>query len=97
MAGQALFVEAEVSQAKESAKRFAIQGLPTVVFLKNGKEVNRIEGATDKGDLRAQYQAAFASGSPAGGSSPSGGGFPVLGVIATAGVLAGIGWLLFRK
>lgn len=44
------FVIVDVDTAEQVAKEMGIQGLPTFVFLKNGKEVHRIANAITKKD-----------------------------------------------
>ena len=43
-AGKAVIAKVDVDQVGEAAQQFGIQSLPTVVLLKNGKEVERIIG-----------------------------------------------------
>ena len=43
------FLKVDVDESEEIASKYTIESLPTFVFLKNGVEVHRIEGA----DLRA--------------------------------------------
>lgn len=40
-----IFVEVDVDKAKELADKYDIQGLPTFVYFKNGREVSRHSGA----------------------------------------------------
>jgi thioredoxin 1 len=42
------FVTVNVNQAEQVAQELGIQGIPTFIFFKNGKEVNRITGAITK-------------------------------------------------
>jgi thioredoxin-like negative regulator of GroEL len=47
---------------EKAAKDFNIQGVPTMIFIKDGKEVNpdkRIVGTTDEGTLKATIEQAF--------------------------------------
>ena len=43
------FLKVDVDESEEIASKYNVESLPTFVFLKNGVEVNRIEGA----DLRS--------------------------------------------
>lgn len=43
------FLKVDVDESEEIASKFCIQSLPTFVFLKNGVEVHRIEGADLRG------------------------------------------------
>lgn len=47
----ALFVKVDVDQAQELADKFGIRSIPTVVYLKNGKEVMRHVGSVNKETL----------------------------------------------
>jgi thioredoxin 1 len=42
----------DVDQAQNSAAQFHIESIPTILILKDGKEVNRQLGATDKMSLK---------------------------------------------
>jgi thioredoxin 1 len=106
MGDKILFVAANVNDNMQSAGKFNIAGIPAVIFLQNGKEVRRFEGATDKADFVNEINAAFGSGAQTGvpsaatgtpAGAPSSGGAPVLGGIVLAGVLAGVAYLIFRK
>lgn len=44
------FVIVDVDQVEQVAQSLGVQGIPTFVFFKNGKEVNRITGAVTKKD-----------------------------------------------
>jgi thioredoxin 1 len=43
------FLKVDVDESEEIATKFSVSSLPTFVFLKNGVEVNRIEGADLRG------------------------------------------------
>lgn len=47
---QIQFYEVDVDQSESIAEHFSIRSMPTFVFLKSGKEVNRFSGA-DKSKL----------------------------------------------
>jgi thioredoxin 1 len=42
----------DVEQAQNTSSQFQIESIPTILILKNGKEVNRQLGATDKMNLK---------------------------------------------
>lgn len=42
--GQALVAKVNVDEEPELARRFGIMNIPTVVFLKNGQEIDRLIG-----------------------------------------------------
>jgi thiol-disulfide isomerase/thioredoxin len=44
-----------IDQERELATRFNVQGIPCFVMLVNGKEVDRVVGATDRGRLDAMF------------------------------------------
>ncbi|HZZ29477.1 MAG TPA: thioredoxin domain-containing protein [Pirellulales bacterium] len=44
-----------VDQERALANRFGVQGLPCFIMLVNGKEVDRVEGATDRNRLMAMF------------------------------------------
>lgn len=48
-----LIVGARIDQAKKSADAYDIDGLPALVFFKEGQEVHRTEGEMSKADLKA--------------------------------------------
>lgn len=48
-----LIVGARIDQAKKSADAYDIDGLPALVFFKEGNEVHRTEGEMSKDDLKA--------------------------------------------
>jgi thioredoxin 1 len=43
------FLKVDVDESEEIASKFNVEALPTFVFLKNGVEVKRIEGADLRG------------------------------------------------
>jgi thioredoxin 2 len=53
-----------LEEAKGVAAQFAVEGIPTVVYLQNGKEVHRTEGSMPKEDFLAEIAKAFGSASP---------------------------------
>ena len=49
------FLKVDVDEAPELTNEYNISAMPTFVFLKNGKEVKRVEGA-DMAGLEAGFQ-----------------------------------------
>jgi thioredoxin 1 len=57
-----LFVDVNINKAEKAGKDFGIQGVPTVLFIKDGKEVSpekRIVGTTDEGTLKTTIEQVF--------------------------------------
>ena len=48
---EASFIEIDVDEAQDIAKKFEVTSLPTVVFLKDGKEMNRFIGVRQKNEI----------------------------------------------
>ena len=46
----------DVDQSTELSERFNIQSLPTLVLIENGREVRRLEGATDEWTIGKLYK-----------------------------------------
>jgi len=57
MAGVAKVGKVNVDEAGALATRFGIKNIPTLIFLKNGEEVDRITGATSKDNIIARLKA----------------------------------------
>jgi thioredoxin len=51
LAGKVRVAKLNVDRSPESAARLRIQGVPTVIVFKDGREVTRMVGARDKGEL----------------------------------------------
>jgi thiol-disulfide isomerase/thioredoxin len=95
-------------QNVQTAAKYNLRLMPTVVFFMNGQEVGRIDGAQDAGDFTAQMNHAFSGGkgSPAPTAygregttleSPTKPGAYVLGGVLGMGLLGLIGYLAFGK
>ncbi len=61
LTNQISFLKVDVDQSPVLAQRFAIQGVPTLLFLRNGKEVGREIGFTSKDQLRARLSSLMSS------------------------------------
>ena len=55
--GQAVIGKLNVDNSPSVASRYHVLSIPTLMFFKNGKEVDRIVGATDKSVVEAKLQA----------------------------------------
>ncbi len=49
--GKAVIGHCDVAKAPETAKRFGVMAVPTVVFIKGGKEVDRFVGLQSKDQI----------------------------------------------
>lgn len=55
--GKVVFGKLNVDENPETAQRFGIMAIPTLLIMKGGKEVDRIVGALPKGQLEAKIGA----------------------------------------
>ncbi|MCC7137382.1 MAG: thioredoxin fold domain-containing protein [Planctomycetes bacterium] len=60
-AGKAKFLYVDADKAKQTAVKFGITSLPTVVLVKGGAEKGRIIGLRGKGDYQKQLDAVIAA------------------------------------
>lgn len=51
--GKAKVCKVNVDEEMSLAQKFSIMSIPTMVILKDGKEVNRVVGVRDKAELRS--------------------------------------------
>jgi len=51
--GKVAFVKVNVDKVRELAGRFGVRAIPTLIFLKKGREANRIVGAPPEAKLRS--------------------------------------------
>ncbi len=58
-AGKALVAKLDVDSNKETAARFGVQSIPTILVLKGGKETERLVGLQSKEKLRAALDKAL--------------------------------------
>jgi len=56
MAGKVAFGKLNVDENPKTAERFAVYSIPTLILLKNGKEVERIIGAVPKDYIRSKIE-----------------------------------------
>ncbi len=57
MAGSAKVGKVNVDEAAALATRYGVRNIPTLVFIKNGEEVDRITGATSKDNILKRLRA----------------------------------------
>jgi thioredoxin 1 len=57
--GRVTFARVEVDNNEELTKQYSVDGIPTVVFFKNGQEINRIKGVVMRDKLRRQVEGAL--------------------------------------
>jgi thioredoxin len=53
------FAKVNVDENPEVAQQYGVRGIPTVVFFKDGKEVNRFVGALGKPQIDAKVKETF--------------------------------------
>lgn len=58
--GKATIAKVDVDEAPGLAEQFGVSSIPTLLVLKDGKEVKRFVGVTQKKDLAAAVDAALA-------------------------------------
>jgi thioredoxin 1 len=56
-AGKAIVAKLDVDSNRQTAIKFGIQSIPTVLFFKDGKLVDRVVGAADKKVLKEKLSA----------------------------------------
>ena len=56
-AGKAVVAKLDVDSNRQTAIKFGIQSIPTVLFFKDGKLVDRVVGAADKKVLKEKLSA----------------------------------------
>lgn len=54
--GKAQFIKVNIDNARKVADQYKVRSIPTVIYFKNGKEVDRQEGAPSEGALRDRVQ-----------------------------------------
>ena len=57
--GKVIFGKLNVDENPETAQRYGIMAIPTLLVIKNAKEVDRIIGALPKNQLEAKINALF--------------------------------------
>ena len=54
LAGKVVVAKMNVDENPRTAARFNVQSIPTLLFIKNGRETNRIVGAQPKSEILRQ-------------------------------------------
>ncbi len=54
LSNQINFLKVDIDQSAALAQRYGVQGVPTLIFLRNGTEVGRQVGLSSKDELRAR-------------------------------------------
>jgi thioredoxin 1 len=54
--GRAVVAKLDVDTNKETAVKFRIQAIPTLLFLKGGQEADRIVGRVDKNSIKSKLE-----------------------------------------
>jgi thioredoxin 1 len=52
----AVFVKVDIDQFNSIASRYSVRSIPTLIFFKNGKEIDRTTGFKQKRELRNRIQ-----------------------------------------
>ncbi len=55
--GRAVVAKLDVDSNRDTAVKFGIQAIPTLLFFKDGELADRIVGAADKGTIKAKLDA----------------------------------------
>lgn len=97
-AGRVALVKINVDEAPGAARALGVRGIPTMLALRDGREVGRVVGVRPDAALRALFDAA--AGSAPAGSAPAGAldgstrALRLAAAIALLGVAAVSGWPL---
>lgn len=57
--GRAVFARIDADKNKETISQCKIDGIPTIIFFKGGREINRIKGIIMRDRLRRQIEGAL--------------------------------------
>ena len=57
--GKATFARIDVDSNGELINRYNVEGIPTLIFFKDGQEINRIKGIVMRDKLRRQVEGAL--------------------------------------
>ena len=57
--GRVTFAQVDVDSNEELINQYTIDGIPTLVFFKDGQEINRIKGIVMRDKLRRQVEGAL--------------------------------------
>jgi len=92
-----LLVKGNVQEANQSAQAYGLSSVPTVIFFKDGKEVDRVEGAMSQGEFLGRLDGAFGQAGAGGGGGGGGGSFPIVPVLVAAAALGAVYWAVTRR
>lgn len=56
MAGKALIVKLNVDESMDTAQTYGVMSIPTLIFFKDGKEVDRMVGAMPKDAMQEKLE-----------------------------------------
>jgi thioredoxin 2 len=73
-AGRMKAVKLNTDEAQEIAARYAVQGIPLLVLVRDGKEVDRLVGAVPKAQLRRWLEPHLATARATAGQASDGAG-----------------------
>lgn len=59
MKGKVKFAKVDVDKEGDLAQRFQVMGIPTLIFFKNGEQVNRTSGAMHSEDIVSMADESF--------------------------------------
>lgn len=65
------FAQVDVDSNEELIQRYNIDGIPTLIFFKNGQEIHRIKGIVMRDKLRRQVRGVLLVSNPANGDTTS--------------------------
>jgi thioredoxin 1 len=57
--GRAVFARIDADKNQETISQWKIEGIPTIIFFKGGREINRIKGIIMRERLRRQVEGAL--------------------------------------
>lgn len=63
------FAQVDVDSNEELIQRYNIDGIPTLIFFKNGQEIHRIKGIVMRDKLRRQVRGVLLVSNPANGDT----------------------------
>jgi thioredoxin 1 len=66
--GRATFAHIDVDNNGELITQYNVDGIPTLIFFKNGQEINRVKGIVMRDKLRRQVEGALLVSSQINGS-----------------------------
>jgi thioredoxin-like negative regulator of GroEL len=93
MGGQIFMATAHTGEAPQSAAAYRISSIPAVIFLANGKEVHRVEGAMTKADFLNEIDRVLVAqegrGDPLGTAAPESTVASALNFLLAGGILVG--------